>query len=84
MLVTKLPDDITPEEVAILNRVAIRLYTKLDDPIDKFIVAMVFDLGYGREETAEALGVSYVTVWNRINDIKEQLKESYAEEGVKV
>ena len=72
-----LPPDATPEEIKILSYVATDLYRKLDDPTDKFIVAMVYELGYGKEETAHALNVSYVTFWKRCTRIKEVLAEKY-------
>jgi DNA invertase Pin-like site-specific DNA recombinase len=74
---SELPQDITEEEVKILAYSSIQLYQLLDDPVDKFIVAMVFDLGYGREETARALGFHYHTVYQRIKKIQDKLAELY-------
>ena len=71
-----LPEDPTPEEHKILNHVAVTIYQRFNDPRDKFIISMVFDLGYGKEETARALGCSYVTVYNRIKRIERVLSRS--------
>lgn len=68
-----LPPDPTVNTVRIIDAVAVSIYQKLDDPTDKFIVSMVFEIGYTREDTARALGVTYQTVYNRINKIKELL-----------
>lgn len=70
-----IPPDPTRDDLRIINALAITLYQRLDDPIDKLIVAMVFDMGYPKEDVARALNVSYVTVYKRINEIKSKLKE---------
>lgn len=72
-----LPKDQTPEEVMIAQALAVNVYQKLDDISDKFIVAMVFDMGYSREDTARALGMSYVTLYSRIKEIRRKLKRRY-------
>lgn len=77
MYMKLLPPDPMPEDFMLLNAIAIALYQKLEDPTDKFIIAMVYDMGYTREDTARALGVSYVTVYKRIKVIKEVLKKEY-------
>lgn len=69
-----LPDDRTPEEVKILDAIMSDIYQMLDDPSDKFILAFCFHLGYGKEETARALGVSHVSVWKRIKKIQKLLE----------
>lgn len=50
-----MPEDITPEEVGLLNIAAVNLYQELLDPIDKFIVAFVYELGYSKFDCAQAL-----------------------------
>jgi len=77
MFTSLLPPDATPEELMILNALAVYVYQKLDNPTDKFIVAMIYDMGYSREDTARALGVSYVTVYKRDKAIKQILKKEY-------
>jgi len=77
MFTSLLPPDATPEELMILNALAVYVYKKLDNPTDKFIVAMIYDMGYSREDTARALGVSYVTVYKRDKEIKQILKKEY-------
>lgn len=68
-----LPPDPTPEEMKMVDAVVSKVYEKLEDPADKFILAYCFHLGFGKEETARALGVSHVTVWKRIRKIKKVL-----------
>lgn len=79
-----LPNDSTYEEREIVDWAAISLYRKLPDDRDKFIVAMAFDMGYGPEKTAEALGISYTAVYKRVQKIKKCLKEKKTPVEVKV
>lgn len=69
-----LPEDRTPEEVKILNAIMVKIYNNLTDPTDKFILAFTFHLGYGKEDTARALGISYVAVYRRIKKIQSLLE----------
>lgn len=78
-----LPPDPTPEERKIINMLVVDLYRKLDDPVDKFILAFAFDLGYPKEDTARALDMSHVAVWKRIQKIRKLLEPSYNEIEVK-
>jgi hypothetical protein len=75
-----LPSDYTPEEVAIVKQVVVNLYQKLDDPIDKFIVAFHYDLGYPTTMTSRALMMSDVSLFKRIKKIKTLLSIRYHEE----
>lgn len=77
MLKNNLPPDPTPEEVKIVATAHALIYSKLKDPVDKFIVAYVFDMGYPRQDCAIALGVHYKTVWARIKKIKQTLGTAY-------
>jgi len=72
-----LPPDITPEEIGILTFTTLDLYRHIDDPIDKLIIIMVYQLGYGKQETAYAIGVTYETVYKRDLNIKKKLAEVY-------
>lgn len=75
----KLPIDATPEEVEIydvmVNRTSGRrgtehLYSLIDDPIDKFIMAWVFDMGHSQKSCELAVGRSKVAIWTRIKKIR--------------
>jgi DNA-directed RNA polymerase specialized sigma24 family protein len=77
MIADFLPDDCTKEELKILNNVAIDIYLQFNDPQDKFIIAMKWENGYSSEETAEALGVSYVTVYKRALKIEKALAKKF-------
>lgn len=75
-----LPSDYTPEEVAIVTHVVVNLYQKLNDPIDKFIVAFHYDLGYTTKMTSQSLGISDVSLFKRLTKIKKMLSYKYREE----
>jgi hypothetical protein len=77
MLIGKLPSDPTRDDSRILNALAVSVYQKIRDPKDKFIMAMIFDLGYPKEDTARALGVTYETVYARVLKIESTLKRHY-------
>lgn len=82
----QLPNDYTPEEKEIYNELMRRiyeppdtthLYAMIEDPINKFLLAWVFDLGRTRRSAEKALGLSKATLWKRIKIIKKTVG-SYA------
>ena len=82
-----LPTDPTPEEKEIysimMSRVyqptdTIHYYQLIDDPINKFLLAWVFEMGRTRRAAQRALGLSKATIWKRIKIIKKVIKV-YAE-----
>lgn len=68
-----LPPDYTPEEYEIVMYCVSDVYRHLEDPIDKFIVAFVFELGYKQDLAAKALQVSDSTISLRIKSIRAKL-----------
>lgn len=72
-----MPDDMTPEEQKILNHIALDIYRHLDDPVDKLIVALCYELGYGKEACAFALSLSYGTIYKHDKELKEKLNKAY-------
>ena len=79
----KLPNEPTPEEMEIyeimIHRTSGRrgtehLYALIDDPMDKFIMAWVFDMGHTQKSCEMALGRSKVAIWTRIKKIKRLLE----------
>ena len=72
-----MPSDPTPEEIKIVTFSKVLVYEKLEDPLDKLIVALVYELDYGKENAALAAGVHYKTVWSRIKKIKRILESHY-------
>jgi len=46
------------------------VYKVIPDPIDKFLIAYVFELGNTRKEAGEALGLSKTTIWNRLKQVR--------------
>lgn len=82
-----LPTNPTPEEKEIysimINRVyqptdTIHYYQLIDDPINKFLLAWVFEMGRTRRAAQRALGLSKATIWKRVKIIKKVIKV-YAE-----
>lgn len=74
--IIQLPEDATVEERKIANFAYANIYSLIPDPIDKFIVAFVFDLGNSVLMTAIALGLSRITVHRRTQKIKHLLENA--------
>lgn len=70
-----LPPDYTPEEYKLLMFSVVNVYQRLEDPIDKFIVAMVYEMGYNANIAAMSLGISSPAVTMRIKKIKRILED---------
>ncbi len=80
----RLPIAPTPEELEIYNimvkrtctvRGTAHLYSLIDDPLDKFILAFVFELGHTQKDCQLAAGRSKAAIWARIKRIKGVLEE---------
>lgn len=69
----QLPEDATPVERKIIDFAYANIYGLISDPIDKFIVAFMFDMGHTIETTAVATGLHRKTVWQRSKKIKAAL-----------
>ncbi len=72
-----LPPSYTPEEYFFLTRTISNLYSKLDDPVDKFLLAFVYELKYTQDMAAESLDKSSRWVSKRMDRIKKDLLEKY-------
>lgn len=72
-----LPIDPTPEEKEIALYGIESIYSKFSDPLDKLIIAMVFELGYPRQMVARTTARSPKTVWLRIKKIRTVLSTSH-------
>lgn len=70
-----LPPDATPEEYQVLSYALCDIYRKVDDPMDKFILAFVFELHYTQRMAAISLGVSDGYVSQRIDKIRKRLSK---------
>lgn len=79
-----IPTDVTREELAILGAIAAQLYLRLPDPIDKFIVAMHYEMGYSKTEVALALDISVPAVTARDKKIKKLLRDLALSRGLKL
>ena len=73
-----LPPKASRSEYQILMLGVVNLYQKLNDPVDKFIVAFVFECGYRQTVAADILDVTDATITKRIEKIKKMLTVSYA------
>ncbi len=69
-----LPDDVTAIEKKIINFAYANIYALTPDPIDKFIIAFMFDMGNSVQTTAVAAGLHRKTVWERSKKIRAVLK----------
>lgn len=79
------PDRLTPEEIELLAIIGgnqteivqqpVEIYQLFIDPIDKFIMAYVFELGMRQEDAADALNMSRLTVVGRIKKIRETVRK---------
>lgn len=74
MNILQLPPDATAVEKRIIEYAYAHIYRALPDPLDKFIVAFMFDLGNNVTATAIATGLHRKTVWSKHKRIKEMLK----------
>ena len=82
----RLPTDYSDSELELYNLLVtgnvqslttVGLYANLEDPVDKFLVAYIFELGNTRKAAQEALGISKTTVWYKVKRIKRILKACY-------
>lgn len=72
-----LPPDFTPEEKEILDASLVTLYSLLPNNDLRFLVCMVYEMGYGKEETARAMGISYTKFWQLDKEVKDLLSREY-------
>ena len=72
--ILQLPPDASGVEKKIIEYAYAHIYRVLDDPLDKFIVAFMFDLGNNVTATAIATGLHRKTVWEKQKRIKLLLK----------
>lgn len=70
-----LPPDATPEEYQVLSYALCDIYRKVSDPMDKFILAFVFELHYTQRMAALSLGVTDGYVSQRITKIRKRLSK---------
>lgn len=72
-----MPKDYTPEEYLIMSRSICNLYETLEDPVDKFLLAFVYELNYTQSMAAESLGKTDFWVSTRMTKIKKYLAGRY-------
>ncbi|GEM_PF-3287581 len=70
----QMPPNSTVVERKIIEFAYANVYGLIPDPIDKFIIAFMFDLGNSQQATAIATGLCRKTIWKRHKRIKEVLK----------
>lgn len=72
--ILQLPPDASGVERRIIEYAYAHIYRVLDDPLDKFIVAFMFDLGNNVTATSIATGLHRKTVWEKRKKIQLLLK----------
>jgi len=55
------------------------IYAQIKDPVDKFLMAFVFEMGNTRRDAEVAVGLSKATIWKRIKNLKKEV-EGYAKD----
>ena len=74
----KLPPDPTPEEKGIMLEMdSASIYQKIPGLMDKYIIAMVFELGYTQSTVAMCLQVTEGYISQRLTRVKKRLKKEY-------
>lgn len=72
-----LPEDVTEEERDIFLLTLNNIYNHFDDPIDKLIIAMCFELDYPQKFVADIVKRNEVTVSLRVKKIRTILSKTY-------
>ena len=72
-----IPRDAHKDMLDFLEMMAVSVYAKLDDPLDKFILMGVYEMNYPKEDIAECLGISYTAVYKRLEKIKTLIDSKY-------
>lgn len=72
-----LPDDATKDEKDIFLYSVTDIYNQFNDPLDKLLIALVFELDYPQWFAAKILDRQEVTVSLRIKKIKTVLSRAY-------
>lgn len=70
-----LPPDATPEEYQVLSYALCDIYQRVPDPVDKFLLAFVFELHYTQRMAAISLGLTDGYVSQRIAKIRQRLSK---------
>jgi hypothetical protein len=72
--ILQLPPDASGVERRIIEYAYAHIYRTLSDPLDKFIVAFMFDLGNNVTATSIATGLHRKTVWEKKKKIQGLLR----------
>jgi len=72
--ILQLPPDASGVEKKIIEYAYAHIYRTLEDPLDKFIVAFMFDLGNNVTATAIACNLHRKTIWEKKKKIQKVLK----------
>lgn len=81
MHILQLPPDASGVEKRIIEYAYANIYRVIEDPLDKFIVAFMFDLGNNVTATAIATGLHRKTVWEKQKRIKALLENFKVPQG---
>lgn len=77
MLHPNLPPNPTKLERDIIEQSIINFYTNVDSPVDMFLVAFIYELGYKKSLAADILNCSNGSITYRLNRLKKKLKKTY-------
>lgn len=72
--ILQLPPDASAVESKIIEYAYAHIYRTIEDPMDKFIVAFMFDLGNSVSVTAIAANLNRKTIWEKKKKIQRLLK----------
>jgi hypothetical protein len=72
-----LPRDATKEEKAIFLHSVEQIYNHFDDPLDKLIIALSFELDYPQVAVGRIIGREEVAVSLRVKKIRTILSKTY-------
>lgn len=83
LLPIQIPEDgFDDDEKAFAKQMYIEVYQRISNPVEKFVIFAVLDMGLSQELVGEMLGVSQVTVSKTISKVKSRFQ--HASENAKV
>lgn len=75
MMISPPSDGWTQLERVFMRELVISVYSKIVDPIDKFILIARHESNYKQEEVAEMLGISQAAVSKRLTKVKKTMRK---------
>jgi hypothetical protein len=72
-----LPTDATKDEKDIFLCTVENIYRRFDDPLDKLIIALAFELDYPQKQVGRIIGREEVAISLRVKKIRTVLSQAY-------